>query len=232
MSNYYDLGTYTRKITTTSDDAQRWFDRGLNWCYGFNHEEAIVCFEKALEHDPACAMAHWGIAYAIGPNYNKPWVAFDEVDKRRSVERAISSTRAALSNAAGVSAVEMALIETLPHRYPEDGDMDDQDPWNDAYANAMRQVHATQRDDLDVCTLFAEALMNRTPWALWDLSTGKVAQGADTLEAMDVLETAFTELDSRGANAHLGPCCTCISTCWKCHLTLSVHKGLPTPCAI
>ncbi len=60
-----------------------------------DHEEAVACFEKALEHDPACAMAHWGVAYGIGPNYNKPWEAFDEVDKRSSLERALSSTRAA-----------------------------------------------------------------------------------------------------------------------------------------
>ena len=204
MPDYYDLGTYTRAITTTSDDAQRWFDRGLNWCYGFNHEEAIVCFEKALEYDPACAMAHWGIAYAVGPNYNKPWEAFDERDKRNSLERALASTRAALSEVGGVSLVERAIIETLSHRYPADGDTEDQSPWNDAYANAMRQVHTAHREDLDVCTLFAEALMDRTAWALWDLSTGDVAQGADTLEAMEVLETAFRDLDDRGANRHPG----------------------------
>ena len=204
MPDYYDLGTYTRAITTTSDDAQRWFDRGLNWCYGFNHEEAIVCFEKALEYDPACAMAHWGIAYAVGPNYNKPWEAFDELDKRNSLERALASTRAALSEVGGVSLVERAIIETLSHRYPADGDTEDQSPWNDAYANAMRQVHTAHREDLDVCTLFAEALMDRTAWALWDLSTGDVAQGADTLEAMEVLETAFRDLDDRGANRHPG----------------------------
>ena len=64
---YYDLGTYSRPITTSSADAQLWFDRGLIWTYGYNHEEAIVCFETALEHDPQCAMAHWGIAYAVGP---------------------------------------------------------------------------------------------------------------------------------------------------------------------
>ena len=71
--DYYDLGAYTRKVTTAVPEAQLWFDRGLNWCFGFNHEEAIACFEKALERDPACAMAHWGIAYAAGPNYNLPW---------------------------------------------------------------------------------------------------------------------------------------------------------------
>ena len=73
MDYPYDLGSYSRKVTTTSADAQRWFDRGLNWCFGYHHEEAVACFEKALETDPNCAMAHWGVAYAAGPNYNYPW---------------------------------------------------------------------------------------------------------------------------------------------------------------
>src|SRR5690349_6914544 len=59
MDYPYDVGSYSRKVTTTSADAQVWFDRGLNWCYGYHHEEAVACFEKALEFDPNCAMAHW-----------------------------------------------------------------------------------------------------------------------------------------------------------------------------
>ena len=55
----FDLGTYSRAVSTRSPEAQRWFDIGLNWCYGFNHEEAIGCFEKVLSFDPGCAMAHW-----------------------------------------------------------------------------------------------------------------------------------------------------------------------------
>src|SRR5262245_45934056 len=64
MTAYYDLGNYRRTVTTRSSDAQAWFDRGLVWCYGFNHEEAVRCFAKATEADPSCAMAWWGIAYA------------------------------------------------------------------------------------------------------------------------------------------------------------------------
>ena len=71
MSDYYDLGSYSRNISTSSPEAQLWFDRGLTWNYGYHHEEAIECFKKALEHDPDCVMAHWGIAYASAPNYNK-----------------------------------------------------------------------------------------------------------------------------------------------------------------
>ena len=65
---YFDLGSYSMKVTTSSDQAQAWFDRGLIWVYAYNHEEAITCFEKAIEIDADCAMAHWGIAYAVGPN--------------------------------------------------------------------------------------------------------------------------------------------------------------------
>lgn len=75
--DYYDLGPYTRKVTTAVPDAQLWFDRGLNWLYGFNHAEAIACFKKVLDLDPGCAMAYWGISYAAGPNYNLPWYRYD-----------------------------------------------------------------------------------------------------------------------------------------------------------
>ena len=77
MAYEFDLGSYSRQITTSSPEAQLWFDRGLLWAYGFNHEEAVFCFKQAAEADPKCAMAYWGIAYALGPNYNKPWEAFD-----------------------------------------------------------------------------------------------------------------------------------------------------------
>ena len=69
--NYFDLGPYSRKITTSSPEAQPWFDRGLNWLFGFNHGEAVKCFKKALEQDPVCTMAHWGASYASGPHYAK-----------------------------------------------------------------------------------------------------------------------------------------------------------------
>jgi len=80
MSGYYNLGSHRLTITTSSPEGQVWFDRGLLWCYGFNHGEASHCFRRALESDPDCAMAYWGIAHALGPNYNKPWDAFDEAE--------------------------------------------------------------------------------------------------------------------------------------------------------
>ncbi len=201
---YYDLGSYGWPITTAEPEAQLWFDRGMAWCYGFNHEEAIACFERALGHDPRCGMAHWGIAYAIGPNYNKPWEAFDDEDKRASLERAHAASAAAREAAAGATDVERALIAALASRYPASPAEEDLGPWNDAYADAMRDVHAAHGNDVDVCALFAEALMNRTPWQLWDLVSGEPATGASTREAMTVLETAFRELDAKGAGRHPG----------------------------
>ncbi|HKW92525.1 MAG TPA: tetratricopeptide repeat protein [Methylomirabilota bacterium] len=188
---YYDLGRYTRKITTAVPEAQLWFDRGLNWLYGFNHAEAIACFKKALEHDPGCAMAYWGISYAAGPNYNLPWRLYDPAGKAAALAAAYDAMQGAIARAERASPVEQALVRALPARYPQREPIEDQAPWDAAYADAMRRVFHAYRDDLDVREVFAEAVMNVTPWKMWDLKTGGVAEGAGTLEAMDVLESAF-----------------------------------------
>ena len=67
-ADYFDLGTYHRPVSTTSRSAQTWFDRGLIWSYGFNHEEAAECFERSIKEDSECTLAYWGVAYALGPN--------------------------------------------------------------------------------------------------------------------------------------------------------------------
>ena len=188
---YFDLGSYSRKVTTGSPEAQHWFDHGLVWLYAYNHEEAIRCFELAVDADPDCAMAYWGIAYAIGPNYNKPWETFEADEKPEALRIAADALEQAGRLKGEVSAVERALITALERRYPDAADVADFCTWNDAFADAMRAVHNDHGDDLDVCALFAESIMNRTPWQLWDLPTGKPADGADTVEAITVLETAF-----------------------------------------
>ena len=100
---YYDLGDYHRPVDTPSPQAQLWFDRGLVWAYAFNHEEAIRCFEQALAFDPDLALARWGIAYAVGPNYNKAWDAFDPVDLAASLARARMELALAANGRAGVN---------------------------------------------------------------------------------------------------------------------------------
>jgi tetratricopeptide (TPR) repeat protein len=199
---YYNLGTYGRRVSTASADAQTWFNRGLVWVYAYNHEEAIVCFRKALTADPKCAMAHWGIAYAIGPNYNKPWEAFEPEEKPEALEVAREAVSAGSTLVGDATIIEKALLEAIRLRYPEDPAIDDFGPWNDAYADAMREVYRAHPGDLDIASLFAEAIMNRTPWQLWDLPSGQPAEGADTLEAIEVLEAAFRDIN--GAWDHPG----------------------------
>ena len=201
--DYFDLGDYSFPVTTNSEDAQLWFDRGLMWIYGYNHEEAIFCFDKAIEIDENCAMAYWGVSYAVGPNYNKKWMDFSEKDKSNCVERSKESliTAKSISN---LTPVERDLIKSLDERYPDDPMLEDFSDYNDAYANKMRETYRNHNTNLEVCALFAEALMNRTPWQLWEVGTGQVKAGANTQEAISVLETAFSNLDYKGANSHPG----------------------------
>ena len=205
MSDYFDLGSHTRPVTTDSAQAQEWFGRGLVWAYAFNHEEAAACFVRAAAADPGCAMAYWGLAYAVGPNYNKPWEAFGEGEAPAEISRAL----AALGDATGrpTAPVESALLRAMAARYPAAAPAsDDWDPaageaLNAGYAAAMREVYRSHPGDLDVAALFADALLNLTPWALWDIATGEPAQGAATLEAREVLEQALVSPEGR---AHPG----------------------------
>jgi tetratricopeptide (TPR) repeat protein len=214
MSDYFDLGGYTRQVTTTSAGAQAWFTRGLVWAYAFNHEEAAECFGRAAEADPGCVMAHWGLAYALGPNYNKPWEAFGPGEAPSAVSRARAALAAAADPARRAAPVERALVHALAARYPAEAAGDGTlaaavkgeggggwGAWNAGYAAAMREVHRSHPGDLDVAALFADALMNLTPWALWDTATGEPAEGAATLEAKAVLERA---LGAPGGQAHPG----------------------------
>ncbi len=165
-----------------------WFDRGLVWAYAFNHEEAVRCFDRALELDPELAIARWGVAYAIGPNYNKAWAAFDPVDLRASLARARMELGLAVSCRA--SAVERGLIEALQARFPTD-DPDDTEALHAgsaAYAHAMAALAQAYPDDVDVQVLAADALVNLTAWALWDTRTGEPAPGSRVVEAKRILD--------------------------------------------
>ncbi|MFA5551251.1 MAG: tetratricopeptide repeat protein [Trueperaceae bacterium] len=209
-AGYFDLGTYSRKVNTTSVEAQRWFDRGLNWCYGYNHAEAVRCFEQSAQADPDCAMAYWGLSYAAGCNYNKPWEAFLEQERAASLKLAYDSAQradqAVTAAGAGAWPAEARLVAALKRRYQEPGVAGEApwQAWNDDYADAMRKVYGYFPDDPDVAALTAEALINRTPWQLWDLPTGRPAKGADTVEAQAVLERAIADTSKAGAQPHPG----------------------------
>ncbi|MEZ0293164.1 MAG: hypothetical protein ACAH82_11515 [Solirubrobacteraceae bacterium] len=192
MDGYpFDLGAYGRPASTASPAAQAWFDRGLAWSYGFNHEEAVRCFERAVADDPGFALAHWGIAYAAGPNYNKDWDAFDAVDLRASLRLAHEAVTRARELAEDAAPVERDLIEALAERFPAAEPPDDFAAWKTGYAHAMEGVHARHPDDLDVAALYADAMMNLTAWQLWEVASGEPAEGARTLEIQRVLDGAM-----------------------------------------
>ena len=209
---YYDLGTFQRSVETATPQAQVWFDRGLVWAYAFNHAEAVNCFERALTIDAGLAIARWGIAYAIGPNYNKAWDAFDPVDRTASLARARMELRLAAECRA--TAAEKGLIDALSTRFPTE-DPDDLDALaagHHAYAGAMAELAAAYPEDTDIQALAADALVNVTAWALWDTSTGAPAPDSRVVEAQRILEDA---LATEAGTVHPG---VLHSTCtqWRC----------------
>ncbi|AEO61253.1 hypothetical protein MYCTH_2311247 [Thermothelomyces thermophilus ATCC 42464] len=201
---YYDLGNFHMPVTTSSKEAQRWFNRGLVWCYAFNHEEAVSCFERAAAADESCAMAYWGIAYALGPNYNKPWGIFDELELRRNVQRARQAVVKALERAPAATAAEAALVDALQERYPHDQLTPSQGyALNPTYAAAMERVYMRHPEDPNVIAIYVDALMNLTPWQLWDVRTGEPANGARTMDAKAALERGLSEHPEHPGMLHL-----------------------------
>jgi tetratricopeptide (TPR) repeat protein len=198
---YYDLGSYHRTVDTPSAQAQLWFDRGMVWAYAFNHEEAVRCFERALAGDPDLAIARWGIAYSVGPNYNKAWDAFDPVELAASLARAREELRLAAPGRA--TAVERGLIEALAARFPtaDIADTAALAAGNASYADAMAGLASAYPDDIDVQALAGDALVNVTAWALWDTHTGEPAPDSRVVEAERILETA---LQTSAGRAHPG----------------------------
>ncbi len=153
------LGKHHYPITTTSKKAQRYFDQGLTLCYGFNHPEAIRSFRAALHHDPECAMAYWGIAYASGPHVNRPMEPEDNT-------RAWEAIQKALALKSKLTELEKAMIDAMATRYIEEFKPDRAD-LDKAFAVAMRDVTRRFPDDMDAQTIFAEALMDTMPWDYW-----------------------------------------------------------------
>ncbi|APZ96598.1 tetratricopeptide repeat protein [Fuerstiella marisgermanici] len=175
---YPGFAGYSRPVTTSSTEAQLWFNQGIQLLYGFNHDEAIRSFEQAAKIDPSCAMAWWGSAYARGLHINNPMMGEEQ---SRLANLAAGKAVAALDNE---SAIERALVNAVRQRYawpvPED-----RLPLDQAYADAMESVWHRFPKDADVGALFAESLMNLQPWDLW---TGDAVPKGRTLEIVAVLE--------------------------------------------
>jgi tetratricopeptide (TPR) repeat protein len=156
MSGY---GNLHHPVSTSNPQAQQFFDQGLRQIYAFNHDEAARSFARATELDPKLAIAYWGVAEAVGPNYNDP-----ASDDRFAAAHAAIQKAADLS--ASASPAEQAYIQAMALRFPADPKADRRQA-AEAYHDAMREVSKNFPDDLDAATLFAESGMNLHPWGLW-----------------------------------------------------------------
>jgi tetratricopeptide (TPR) repeat protein len=185
-----DLGTHHHAVTTTNEMAQKYFDQGLRLVYGFNHEEAERAFREAARLDPSLAMAWWGVAYALGPNYN---LAIDE--KRNSM--ALEAVRKAQSLQAGANEQERAYIAAIATRYSANASAKRSD-LDRTYSDAMKALYYKYPDDNDAAVLYAESLMDLRPWQLWT-NDGKPQEG--TNEILGVLESVLArDQNHPGAN--------------------------------
>ncbi len=153
------VGTLHHPVSTSNPEAQKFFDQGLCLIYDFNHDEAARSFQRSVELDPKLAMAYWGIAEAVGPNYNDP--ASEERFKQ-----AHEAIQKAVQLSANASPSEQAYIQAMAKRFPADPKADLKKAAED-YHEAMREVSKKYPDDLDAATLFAESGMNLHPWGLW-----------------------------------------------------------------
>ncbi len=173
------LSDLHRTVTTSNPASQAFFDQGLRLAYGFNHSEAVRAFKEAARLDPGNAMAWWGIAYALGPNLNLPMVP-------EATAPAAAAIRQAMNLRKGVTPVERDLIEATAKRYAEPAP-EDRSALDQAFADAMRDLAAKYPGDPDIATLYADALMNQSPWNYWyaDGSPGpRTTLIVDTLEGV------------------------------------------------
>jgi tetratricopeptide (TPR) repeat protein len=176
------LGIAHHPVSTKNVRAQEFFDQGLALIYGFNHEEARKSFQHAAELDPKLAMAWWGIALAVGPNYNFPVEPEHAKAGYEAVQRAIALQE-------GASESERGYINALSYRYSNNPKADTHQ-LEVAYREAMARLVRRYPDDLDAATLYADAMMNLHPWKLWSRD-GR--PNADTEEIVAVLESVLRQ---------------------------------------
>jgi len=177
---YEGLGSHEMKVTTKSPKAQRYFNQGLAFLHGFNHSAAIRSFRAAIEHDPACAMAHWAIAFASGPHINFPMVP------PAAAEIAWKELQLAQKHAPATTKLEQQLIGALSRRYANPQPAD-RSPLDRAYADAMRGVWREHPGDDDVGAFFAEAMMNLRPWDQWTPAGEEQPGTAEIVATLDAV---------------------------------------------
>ncbi len=192
------MGDHHHPITASDPDAQRYFDQGLIIDFAFNHAESARSFRAAQTLDPECAMCYWGEALALGPNINvtsNGKVVMSD-DQRTTAYAALQKALALKDNA---SEVERDYIDALATRYNGDP-LTPREPLDEAYANAMRELHHKYPDDDDAASLFAESMMNTMPWDYWiDPDNPKPL----TVEVINALETVLNRSPKHPLAIHL-----------------------------
>jgi tetratricopeptide (TPR) repeat protein len=186
-----DLGTHAFPVTTRSRQAQRFIDQGVRLAYGFNHAEAGRSFREAARLDPRCAMAYWGQALVLGPNINVPMAPEDEPTAYELAQKAVSLKATATPR-------ERAYIDAVAQRYS--GRKEDRAARDRAYADAMHSAMKRFPADLDLATMYAEAVMDLRPWGYW-MPDG--SPYAETPEAVAVIESVLKRDPNHPGANHL-----------------------------
>jgi tetratricopeptide (TPR) repeat protein len=184
------MGKHARKVSTDNEEAQRYFNQGLTLAFGFNHDEAIRSFAEAAKLDPDCAMAYWGMAYALGPNFN---LKMEEGPGRI----AYASIQLAVARKEKATQLERDMIDAMAVRYV-DPPAAERAHLDKAFAEAMGKLWAKYPKDTDIGFIYAESMMNKNPWDQW---TRDGTPKADTLEVVKVLEQVMElDINHPGAN--------------------------------
>ncbi|HUN67316.1 MAG TPA: tetratricopeptide repeat protein [Burkholderiales bacterium] len=187
------LGKHSYRISTSSPQAQRYFDQGLRLAWGFNHAEAGRAFRQAQKLDPDCAMCYWGEAYVLGPNINVP------MDEKANAPAAAAAAKA-LALAARATPRERALIDAIAARYSADPKAA-RPQLDKAYAEALARAAAKFPDDLDIAALYAESLMDLSPWDYWE--TGGTKEKAAVAGLVATLERVLAKQPDHVGAIHL-----------------------------
>jgi tetratricopeptide (TPR) repeat protein len=190
---FENLGNHAYAVTTSSPRAQAYFNQGLRWAWAFNHGAALSAFRQARTIDPGCALCWWGEAFVLGPNINTKMPA-------SAVEPAVSAVSRALALSAKVKPNERGLIEALGFRYSTDAGAD-QATLNAAYAHAMEDLAARFPADDEIATLYADAIMNLSPWDYW--LDGGATPKPETRKLMATLEGVLARNSNHPGAIHL-----------------------------
>eukprot|EP01060_Flectonema_neradi_P034918 TRINITY_DN626_c0_g1_i11.p1 TRINITY_DN626_c0_g1~~TRINITY_DN626_c0_g1_i11.p1 ORF type:complete len:571 (+),score=133.57 TRINITY_DN626_c0_g1_i11:49-1761(+) len=201
----YNVGPWKwESIHSSSGEAKEWLNRGVSWMYGYNHAEAVICFEECIKADETCAMAYWLTAYSMGPNYNMPW-DFVSPEVLKSAREILAKGERQLVNSK--NAWEKEMFAALSKRYPSDEKGDDVAQWGIDFCKAMGDIVENHKDEVDLWALAAESIMAVTPWKLWDIQKGEpMPEPAQGLKALEFLQNGQDLIESRNLPPHVGIC--------------------------